>query len=451
MAKLKRIVGVIAVIALFFTVLLSAGGLGEAFALQSSADVAAKVIISSQFPVAGQPLSILITLFNAGPNDALDVVLTTTLSPILQNAEIHFNGSIVSWASPFTIGTIPAGTQADVQIFADIDPASAGQTLLVTAGSSSSTPDPNLANNSSSATRLVGERADISVLKVANPNVFYQGEVVQYLISYQNIGPSNSYNVLIEDNLPAELTGAMVSVNSGQPVPWTGSLSLGTLKPGDSGYITLTATASTAALGIVGNTATISSDTRDANTTDNQSYAEIEVLKVIVKSADVSVLKTPSTDKIETGKSLTYTVTVKNLGADDAEDVLLTDAISPKLTGVEFSADGGATYAPWTGSYNIGLLPVGMSKTILIRGTVSSTTAETITNTAVVSSTTADPDTTNNLFAADVRVIIPERPDVPDTADLTAVRVIACIMAADLPILGLLLFIRKRTEKGERF
>ncbi len=72
------------------------------------------------------------------------------------------------------------------------------------------------------------------------------------------------------------------------------------------------------------------------------------------------------------GEMVNYAIDVSNFGPSDAEGVILRDVFPSNITGgVEYSIDGGVTFNPWTGVYDIGTLAAGQTITILIRGTVA--------------------------------------------------------------------------------
>lgn len=139
-----------------------------------------------------------------------------------------------------------------------------------------------------------------------------------------------------------------------------------------------------------------------------------EVPVEISVSADISVVKTASPETVEPGTILTYTVNISNRGPSPAENVLLSDNIPPELSNVEFSADNGSTFQPWTGLYNLGTLAAGASRTIFIRGTVAASASGSITNTAAVAGDTPDPDLSNNTST--------EVTPVSEQADLSVVK-----------------------------
>ena len=118
-----------------------------------------------------------------------------------------------------------------------------------TANVTSTTPDPNPSNNTSTVDVLVQESADISVIKTARPNPVMAGEIIVYTIEVSNAGPSNAQNVILQDNISTTITGAEFSVNGGATWnPWTDSYSIGTLA-GDSRTILIRGMVSTSATG----------------------------------------------------------------------------------------------------------------------------------------------------------------------------------------------------------
>ncbi|STC75019.1 putative conserved repeat domain protein [Clostridium botulinum] len=99
-----------------------------------------------------------------------------------------------------------------------------------------------------------------------------------------------------------------------------------------------------------------------------------------------------------------YTIDVINEGPADAQNVVLDDEIPSTIIDPEFSIDGGVTFNPWPGSFDIGTLLASETRTILIRGTVSPSATGVITNTAVVISSIPDPNPNNNQSTVNTEV-----------------------------------------------
>lgn len=142
-----------------------------------------------------------------------------------------------------------------------------------------------------------------------------------------------------------------------------------------------------------------------------------EVPVTVATSADISVVKSAQPSPVEPGAELTYYITVSNAGPSPAVNILLTDDIPSELINAEFSADGGITFLPWTGTYMLGTLETGGIQTILIRGNLSSSADGDIVNTAVVSSDTPDPNPDDNTSTV-VTPVIP----VENSADLSIIK-----------------------------
>ncbi|MBY6951116.1 DUF7507 domain-containing protein [Clostridium botulinum] len=371
--------------------------------------------------MSGETLTYTIDVSNLGPGDAQNVVLTDTIPPEITGAEFSTDGGVTfsPWPGSFNIGTLLNQETRTILIRGTVASVAPGF-ITNTAEVTSTTPDPNLSNNTSTSVIEVNEsteEADVGVFKSVGLNPVPAGEVVVFPIRVSNFGPADAQNIVLTDTIPPEITGAEFSEDGGSTFsPWTGSLVIETLLNGETRDILIRGTVSPTAAGIISNTATVTSTTPDPNPSNNTSTVDVEVLAPVV--ADVSVVKTASPNPVMTGELLTYTINVTNFGPSSAENVVLTDVISPEITGAEFSTNGGETFSPWPGSLNIGTLPASKTKTILIRGIVSPTATGIISNTATVTSTTPDPNPNNNTSTVEVEVI----PVVVGEADISVVK-----------------------------
>jgi uncharacterized repeat protein (TIGR01451 family) len=103
---------------------------------------------------------------------------------------------------------------------------------------------------------------------------------------------------------------------------------------------------------------------------------------------DLTLNKTASAAQVSPGDEITFTVTVTNAGPWQISAFTLTDAVPAEIVSPQFSTDGGAAWAAWTGSYiHSAPMQVGDAVAVLIKGTVdSATSASAVTNTAVLAS-----------------------------------------------------------------
>ncbi|MCE0674536.1 DUF11 domain-containing protein, partial [Clostridioides difficile] len=274
-------------------------------------------------------------------------------------------------------------------------------TIINTATVSSTTPDPNLNNNTSTSEAEVSSSADISVVKRSNQTVVVPGDVLDYTIEVRNAGPSTAQNVTLTDNIPASILSPEYSIDNGVTFqPWNGSLSIGTLDAGEIRNIIIRGIVSQTAIGTIINTATVSSTTPDPNPDNNTSTSEID----ISSSADISVIKLANKTEACVGEQIDFVIVVSNAGPENAQNVTLIDNVSDKLKKAVFSLDRGVSFQPWTGSLNIGTLPAGTLRVIILRGIIKSTCLDRLTNIAEVTSTTPDSNLNNNISRVQVEI-----------------------------------------------
>ena len=210
-----------------------------------------------------------------------------------------------------------------------------------TAVVSSPTPDPNLANNTSTVETEVTPvvvSADIAVVKQSNESVATPGEIFSYTITVTNFGPDAAGVVLLADVIPSSILNPQFSLDNGVTFQlWTGSINLGRLAPGQVVTIIIRGTVSQTAAGVITNTAVVSSPTPDPNLANNTSTVETPVSAVV---ADIAVVKTASQNPVVPGEVVTYTLVVSNAGPNDAQNVIVNDDVSSSIIGPEFSIDG---------------------------------------------------------------------------------------------------------------
>jgi uncharacterized repeat protein (TIGR01451 family) len=115
------------------------------------------------------------------------------------------------------------------------------------------------------------------------------------------------------------------------------------------------------------------------------------------------------------GDTITYTVSLSNLGPDDATNVRVSDPLSSGLTFVSDTASVG-TYDSATGLWTVGTVTTTTSETLTITAVITSPNAQT--NTASISHADQfDPNTSNNTASATVTPQSPSPP--PETADVS--------------------------------
>jgi uncharacterized repeat protein (TIGR01451 family) len=316
---------------------------------------------------AGEQLTYTLTVSNAGPSHARNVVVTDTLP-----AGVTPTGDVTcQW------DLIPAHESRSCEIVVTVDPGTLG-TILNTAIVTSDADDPEPDDNEVEIETEVIDVADLSITKTGTPDPVAAGEQLTYTLTVSNAGPSHARNVVVTDTLPAGVTPTGDVTCQWDLIPAHESRSCEIVVTVDPGT-----------LGTILNTAIVTSDADDPEPDDNEVEIETEVIDV----ADLSIAKTGHPDPVVAGTQLTYTLTVSNAGPSHARNVIVTDTLPAGVTPT------GDVTCQWD------LIPLDQSRTCEIVVTVDPGTLGVITNTAIVTSDAEDPDPSNNRVDIDTTVI----------------------------------------------
>ena len=382
----------------------------EVIISENNADLSITKTASPDTAIAGDLLTYTITITNNGPSDAVDVILSDPLPGGLTEAEFTSDGiNYQPWPGDYFLPVLVSGTDAVITIRARVAETQT-ESLVNTAVVTSATPDPDTGNNTSTVTTLVKSSADLVLVKTG-PDSVTAGEMITYILTLTNEGPSIASDVVITDAVPAAIDAPEYSWNGIPQGMWPGSIVFDYIVPGTSVIITIQGTINPSASGSLINSASVNAATPDPDPDNNSSQTTAE----IAASADLSVVKTSAPDPAAAGQSLTYTLIISNAGPSAAQDVIVEDDLPDVFTAPEYSSDG-LTWRPWTSPYSIGTLEPGSVSLIYIRGTVSPAAAGSISNTASVSSATPDPDSGNNTFTVTTPVTASSDLSVTKTA-----------------------------------
>jgi len=378
---------------------------------------------------AGGNLTYTLTVRNNGPSPAAGVVVTDPLPSGLTLVSASSTQGTCSGTDTIAcdIGTMEAGAPNDVTITIVAGAGLAAiPSVANTAIVSTTTPDPDSANDQAGAETTVNPAADVQLVKSGLPDTVLVGGNVTYTLTVHDAGPSAATGVAVSDPLPAGLT--LVSASSTQGTcsdTDTVACDIGTVEAGAANDVTVTvvATAGDAAVPGVINTATASSTSNDPTTANDQASAQTVVKRP--PSADLQLSKADSPDPVMPGENLTYTVTLHNAGPDPAEAVTVADSLPESLTLVSASSTGGDCSGTTTVTCDLGTVAAGAAGdvTITIVATVGPSAAATITNTASASASTPDPDSSNNQASADTSVIVPASAGFPRPRGASPIRI----------------------------
>ena len=252
-----------------------------------------------------------------------------------------------------------------------------GTQIVDVAGVTSGTSDPNLTNNSATATTSVtlSSLADDAITNTPSSTSVPAGSNITYTQVVTNNGPAASPNTSVTESLPANTS----FVSATGPAGWACSLITTTtpntincsettappLPSGNTATITVVVTviAGTTNGTIITDTAGVVSGVEDPNTGNNNATANVTV--AAATQSDLSVTSTASPNPVTDGNNISYTQIVTNNGpaATATGNATFTDTIPTNTTFVSFAVPTG---------WNCGTLPaVGATGTISCTNTAS--------------------------------------------------------------------------------
>jgi uncharacterized repeat protein (TIGR01451 family) len=331
---------------------------------------------------AGTNFSYTVTVTNAGLGIASNAIASDVLPTNVVFVSASGNGTNISGTVSWSLGNLAVNATTNLTLLVT---APASGTITNTATVTTTSADPNPANNTSPPVgTTVTPVADLAAGKSGLATVFAVSNLT-YNISITNLGPSTASAVVVTDALPVGVTFVSASgngTNNGGVVNWA----LGNLTVGQTSNLTVSVIAP--ASGTLTNTVITKSPTGDPNPTNNTSPP---VTTTVTPLADVSIGKSgPAT--VFAGTNFNYTITVTNAGPSSANGVVVTDALPAGVTFV--SASGNGTNNSGIVNWSLGNLTVGQISNLTV--TVTAPLSGTITNTATVATPTDDPNLTNN-------------------------------------------------------
>lgn len=352
--------------------------------------------------VAGEPVVYTVTVSNVGPNAVTGAVLNSTFPAQLSGTTWTCVSSGGASCAP-TSGSgnwsnktlnLPVGSSVTFTVTGALPSTETGNLVSTVgvatpAGINELTPD----DNTTTLSTPISLRGDLAVTRTSDPAVPQAGQPITYTLVVTNAGPSTVVDANVVNVFPVSVTNLLwsCSATSGSACPSAGSGSINvsvTLAPGGMMVFTATGVVSSAALTMPPHSAIV---TVPGNVTDpdpaNNVFTDSGGLG---RSADLTIGKTVAPALVVPGLPVTYTITVTNTGAADADGATVLDLFPPTIGGVTWTCSGanGATCAQASGSGNLTLslpqFPVGGVATITISGMVAADATGNLVNTAQV-------------------------------------------------------------------
>ena len=185
-------------------------------AVTRSADVSVTKTVDAV--VAGEDATFTLTVRNAGPSTARDVVVTDDLpAGMTAGAVTGADCAVVEQQVRCELGELgltgddPVVITVPVAVADDVDADTFSNTATVLGGD----PDPDPEDNQGTADGDAAALADLSVTKETDARAFVPGGQARWTLTARNDGPSAARAVTVVDRLPADLLDATATLRGG--------------------------------------------------------------------------------------------------------------------------------------------------------------------------------------------------------------------------------------------
>jgi uncharacterized delta-60 repeat protein/uncharacterized repeat protein (TIGR01451 family) len=241
---------------------------------------------------------------------------------------------------------------------------------------------------------------DVRITGSATPEPVQPGGFLSYTFTLTNIGTHPSSAITFTNNLPANL-----QFNSCSPAQWcngTGNaqtVSIPGLGVGQSVQVVIGATVTAGGGATIVNTASVAALSPDLTTSNNS--VSVTSHTPVPPTADLQLTMGATPEPVENNGTLTYTITVSNIGTAAAATVQVVDTLPGGVTWLTCSAAGGACGGAGNArTISYSSIAAGAVRTITLTAKVIAGASATIVNTATVSTSSTDNVPGNNTASA---------------------------------------------------
>lgn len=372
-----------------------------------TADLSVTKTANADPVVIGNNLTYTITVTNNGSNNARGVTLTDTLPEGVKLVSASVNPNQQSDNDLiFDLGDIANGTSKTVNI--TITPPTSG-TITGTASVTSKTFDPDVANDTDILATTVSTptvdvaSTDLAVTTTNTPAPLNLGDKVTYNLAVTNNSPTKATGVKLTNSLPSGLKEILITPSKGSVLEGNEvfTANLGELNSGETATIAINATS--IAAGDLINTASITSNETDSNSSNNFITQTLTVNPVDPAPVDLELTKTVSNSNPNVGDQITFTLTLTNKGPGIASSIKVADILPPGLSFISANSIQG-TYDSNTGIWDVGNMRDNLTRTLNISAQVN-TPGSIITNATLLSLGETDLNPGNNQASLTINTI----------------------------------------------
>ena len=323
----------------------------ESILIPPAADLQVSKNVNNSNPRYHDLVDWTITVKNNGPDRATNVkvvdVLPRTLIYISSSG--NYNVNTGTW----TVGTLNVGSSATLHIKAKVNATGVIENIATVSGKEY---DQNPSNNVDKENITVKPASDLAIVKAVNVTSANYGDLVKWTLTVTNNGPDKATGVYVIDTLPRGFV--YVSSNLQRGSYSNGRITIGNIAVGER--LTFDIITKVNATGTFTNVANVTGKEYDYDLSNNNDTESI----LIHPAADLKVTKAVNDTNPDYGKSITWTITVKNNGPDRATNVKVIDVLPDSL--IWQSDSGRGKYNHETGLWNVGEIANGASATLKI-------------------------------------------------------------------------------------
>lgn len=288
--------------------------------INPASDLSVKKSVSNPNPLYLDIVTWTIEILNNGPDASHNLTLSDLLPEELiwisddsSNAYDHVSGKLL-------LDELGVGESYVLNIECRVN---ATGTIQNNVSVNASEYDYNLTNNNDSEIIDVEKAADVSVIKLVNNSSPNYNDLVKWTLIISNNGPDKATNIRVQDQLPDGLV--LVSYTATKGIYNAGVWAMCCLNNGDSETLELICRVNKTR--ITTNLATITADEYDFNESNNKDSESIDVPLAV----DLQVVIDVNNPNPIFGESVTWMISVKNNGPDNATGVVLNDFLPNEL------------------------------------------------------------------------------------------------------------------------
>ncbi|HYV20457.1 MAG TPA: fibronectin type III domain-containing protein [Verrucomicrobiae bacterium] len=327
-----------------------------------SSPVLGMTVTDSPDPVAaGANLTYTIGVSNTGNANATATVLTAAVPANATFVSATAGGTASAGTVTWSLGAVNVSGSTSVQLVVKVNSPLANGTTLTSGALSIDCAETAPVSGPTITTAVISAPA-MSVTATDSPDPVQAGSNITWTLAYANNGNADATGVVVSDTLPANTTFVSATgggVVSGSVVTWN----VGAVAAGGSGSVTVTARVTSP----LNNGTLISHGTYSIDSAQTNPVNGTAVTTTVASAPILALAMTGTPDPVNSGATLTYTLSWSNTGNMNATSAVLTDPIPANTTFV--SATGGGTLSGGTVTWNLGTLNGGAngSVTLVVR------------------------------------------------------------------------------------